>query len=151
MAERLTEQALVDLLGDIAELLLADLDQLAGEMDAVVAEVSPALAADPAIAAEMAASNRANVRRLLTALARRDGRPPPTDVPPEALDIARTVVRRGTDLDVIFQAYRRGQNLAWQRWMQYAAQVVAPGPALVQVLERSSELIFGYVDQALSR
>ena len=50
----------------------------------------------------------------------------------------------------MFHAYRRGQNMAWQRWLLYAARV-ASGPELVQVLERSSQLIFGYVDQALGR
>jgi DNA-binding PucR family transcriptional regulator len=72
-------------------------------------------------------------------------------VPPEALDIGRTVVRRGIDLDVIFQAYRRGQNLMWQRWMAYAARVVPPGPQLVQLLEASSQFVFDYVDQVLGR
>ena len=141
--------AVADLLGDIAELVLADLDALGDEMDAALGEIEPDLVADAAIAADMSASNRANLRRLLTALARRDGQPVPGDAPPEALDIARTVVRRGIDVDVIFQGYRRGQNLAWQRWMEYAARVVPPGPELMQVLERSSEVMFAYVDQVL--
>jgi len=142
---------MVDLLGDVAELMLGDLDELSDEMDAAIVEAVPALGADAAIAAEMSASTRANVRRLLTALARRDGRPPPDDVPPEALDIARTVVRRGVDLDVIFQSYRRGQNVAWQRWLGYVARVAPPGPELMQILETSSEVMFGYVDQAVAR
>jgi DNA-binding PucR family transcriptional regulator len=142
---------IVDLLGEIADLMLADLEQLGAEMDAAVLQASPALGADAAIAAEVSASNRANVRRLLTALARRDGRPPPSDVPPEALDAARTIVRRGIDVEVIFHSYRRGQNVAWQRWMAYAARVVPPGPELLQILERSSQLMFEYVDQALAR
>ncbi|MGZ6589025.1 MAG: PucR family transcriptional regulator, partial [Solirubrobacteraceae bacterium] len=74
-----------------------------------------------------------------------------SDVPAEALDIARTIVRRGIDLEVLFQAYRRGQNIAWQRWMAYAARVVAPGPELIEVLDRSSALLFDYVDQAIAR
>jgi DNA-binding PucR family transcriptional regulator len=142
---------MVEFVGEIADLMLADLEQLGRDMDAAIVQASPALGADAAIAAEMSASNRANVRRLLTALARRDGRPPPSDVPPEALDVARTVVRRGIDLEVLFQAYRRGQNVAWQRWLAYTARVVPPGPELVQILESSSQLMFEYVDQALAR
>jgi DNA-binding PucR family transcriptional regulator len=142
---------MVELVGEIADLLLADLDELGDEMDAAVLQATPILGADAAITAEMSASNRANVRRLLTALARRDGRPPPSDVPPEALDIARTVVRRGIDLDVIFQSYRRGQNVAWRRWMAYTARVVPPGPELTQILEISAQAIFEYVDQAIAR
>jgi DNA-binding PucR family transcriptional regulator len=142
---------MVDLVGDVAELVLADLEQLGADMDAAVLQASPVLGADAAITAEMSASNRANIRRLMTALVRRDGRPPPSDVPPEALDVARTVVRRGIDLEVLFQAYRRGQNVAFQRWMGYAARVVPPGPELMQILEASSQLIFEYVDQAVAR
>jgi DNA-binding PucR family transcriptional regulator len=145
-----SSQAMVDLVGDIADVALADLEQLAADMDAAVLEASPILGADAAIAAEMSASNRANMRRLLTALVRRDGRPAPSDVPPEALDVARTVVRRGIDVEVIFQAYRRGQNVAFQRWIRYAAHVVPAGPELVQILDSSSQLMFEYVDQLLA-
>ena len=141
---------MVELVGEIADLMLADLEQLGAEMDAAIVQASPMLGADAAITAEMSASNRANVRRLLTALARRDGRPPPADVPPQALDVARTVVRRGIDNEALFQAYRRGQNVAWQQWLAYAARVVPAGPELVQVLESSSRVMFEYVDQALA-
>lgn len=143
--------AIVELVGEIADLMLADLDGLSRDMDAAVLRASPALAVDPAITAEVSASSRANVRRLLTALARRDGRPPPTDVPPEALDIARTIVRRGIEVDVIFDAYRRGQHVAWQRWLRHVARAVPPGPELVELLEISSQIIFEYVDHALAR
>ncbi|BCI90650.1 hypothetical protein NIIDMKKI_58560 [Mycobacterium kansasii] len=143
--------AVVELVGEVADLMLNDIDHLVAEMDAAVVEIAPVMGADAAIAAEMSASNRANAVRLLTALARRDGRGAPADVPPEALDVVRTVVRRGIDLDVIFQAYRRGQNVAWQRFMVYAAQVVAPGPELVALLEVTSQLMFSYVDQVIGR
>jgi DNA-binding PucR family transcriptional regulator len=140
----------LELLGDVADLLLEQLDELGDEMDAAIVQASPELGADAAIAAEVSASNRANVRRLLTAVARRDGRPPSMDVPPEALDVARTVVRRGIDFGVIFGAYRRGQAVAWQRWLACAGRV-ASGPELVALLEVSSQLIFEYVDVVLGR
>jgi DNA-binding PucR family transcriptional regulator len=140
----------LELLGDVADLLLEQLDELGDEMDAAIVQASPELGADAAIAAEVSASNRANVRRLLTAVARRDGRPPSMDVPPEALDVARTVVRRGIDFEVIFGAYRRGQAVAWQRWLACAGRV-ASGPELVALLEVSSQLIFEYVDVVLGR
>ncbi|KZS61331.1 PucR family transcriptional regulator [Mycobacterium pseudokansasii] len=143
--------AVVELVGDVADLMLNDIDHIVAEMDAAVVEIAPVMGADAAIAAEMSASNRANAVRLLTALARRDGTGAPADVPPEALDVVRTVVRRGIDLDVIFQAYRRGQNVAWQRFMVYAALVVAPGPELVELLEVTSQLMFSYVDQVIGR
>jgi DNA-binding PucR family transcriptional regulator len=145
------ERTVTDLIADVAELLLADLDAIGAEMDAAELALTPALGADAAIAGEVSASNRANAQRILTALARRDGRYPPIEVPPEALDVVRTVVRRGVDLDVMFQAYRRGQNIAWEHWMSAAALVVPAGPELVELLQRSSRYLFDYVDQVIAQ
>jgi DNA-binding PucR family transcriptional regulator len=140
--------AIVDHMGDIAELMLADLERLGAELDAEEMAVIPALGADPAIAMEVSASNRANVRRFLSTLVRRDGSRT-AETPSEALDIVRTVVRRGIDLDVIYQAYRRGQNIVWRHWMTYAESVVPPGPELVRLLQASSQLLFEFVDQVM--
>lgn len=141
---------IVDLMGRVAELLLADLDRIGADLDAEEFAVIPALAADAAIAAEVSASNRANARQLLTALARRSATPT-VETPPEALDIVRTVVRRGIDLDVIYQAYRRGQHIVWRHWMAAAQTVVPAGPELVALLQVSSQLLFEFVDQVMGK
>lgn len=141
----------VSLVGDVAELMLREIDQLVAEMDAAEVAVAPMLGADAAIAAEMSASNRANAARLLTTLSRREVGGAPIDVPPEALDVVRTVVRRGIDLEVIYQAYRRGQNVAWQRFLAHAGRMVPPGPQFVELLEVTSQLMFDYVDHVVSR
>src|SRR3954467_12903190 len=86
MANETVSPAVIDLLGDVAELMLAELDEIVDEMNAAEVDMAPALGADAAIAGELSASNRANVARLLTTIARRDGRAVPTDVPPEAMD-----------------------------------------------------------------
>ena len=104
----------------------------------------------PAIAAELNATNLANLRRFLSVARHAADRPPP-DVPPEALDIARTLVRRGIDSDAAYQGYRRGQQVAWQRWMACAEEVVGPGEELVPVLDESLRLLFDYVDRVLGR
>jgi DNA-binding PucR family transcriptional regulator len=134
----------------IAERLEEDIDEVVAAMDAAVIAGMPVLGSDPAIAAEVSASNRANVRRFL-AVARRADDPPPPDVPLEALDAARTFVRRGIETDAAYQSYRRGQQVAWQRWMACAEQVVGPGAELVSVLDLSLGLLFEYADQALGR
>lgn len=141
----------VNLMGDVAELMLTNLAPLVAEMDAAEIEVAPTLGADAAIAADISASNRANIARLLTTFVRRENGAVPIDVPPEALDLARTVARRGIDFDVIFHAYRRGHNVAWRHYMANATRLVPSGPALVQLLEVSSQRMFAYVDDALSR
>lgn len=151
MAGEVTSAVVVELIGDVADRMLAELDDLVAEMNAAELAIAPVLGGDAAIAAEMSASNRANVARLLTVLARRDGRAVPLDVPPEALDVARTVVRRGIDLEVMYQAYRRGQNVAWQRFMTHASRVVPPGPEFVELLQVASQQIFDYVDYVIGR
>ncbi|KAA1422007.1 PucR family transcriptional regulator [Nocardioides humilatus] len=134
----------------VAERMSLDEDAIVREMDEKMLELVPEFAADAAISAEMSASNRANLHRFLT-VARHADSPPPPDVPPEALDIARTVVRRGIELDAIFQAYRSGQQIGWRRWLEYAAIVVGPGPRFAEVLDASLALLFQYVDDVLGR
>lgn len=139
-----------DLMAEIADRLEADLDSVIAELDAATSPVVPASGADAALLAEVSASNRAIVHRYL-AVARRAADPPPPDVPPEALDIARTVVRRGIESDTIHQSYRLGQQAFWRRWMAIAEQVAPSGPELSDVLNVSLELLFTYVDAILAR
>jgi DNA-binding PucR family transcriptional regulator len=87
--------------------------------------------------------------RWLRAMASHPGEPVPEDMPPEALDLARSLVRRGIELDALLHAYRRGQNVAWRRWMETAAAIVPEGPELIELLDVSSELMFSYVDQVI--
>ncbi|MGW4477506.1 helix-turn-helix domain-containing protein [Rhodococcus triatomae] len=136
-------------MGEVAERMLVDVDELVGAMDAAELELAPAFGTDAGLLADVSASNRANAVRLLTTLVRRDESPAPIDVPPEALDVARSVARRGIDLDVIFQSYRRGQNVAWRRYLVHAAAVVPSGPLLVELLDVSSRRMFAYVDHVI--
>ena len=119
-------------------------------MDAAVIEVVPAFGADAAIATALTANNRGNLQRLL-AVARQAQFPLSDAVPPEALDAARTVARRGIDLDTIYEGFRRGQQIVLERWLACAYQVVEPGPDLIGVIQLSLSLAFGYADQALGR
>jgi len=139
-----------ELMSAIADRFEDDIDAVVAEMDAAILREMPQLAADPGIAAEVSASDRANLRRFLT-VARRADDPPLADVPPEALDVARTFVRRGIASDATYQSYRRGQQVAWQRWMACAEEVVGPGAELVAVLNASFTLLFDYVDAVLGR
>src|SRR5829696_6254249 len=116
------------------------------EINQAIFETSPVLAGDATIEAETIASSRANMLRWLSAMANRPGQPVSEDIPPEALDLARSLVRRGIEFDALLHAYRRGQNVAWRRWMERAAEIVPEGPELIDVLEISSESMFSYVD-----
>ncbi|HWN63050.1 MAG TPA: hypothetical protein VNO25_20540, partial [Streptosporangiaceae bacterium] len=136
----------------VADRMLAAEDDIVRDMDDAAFELVPALDADAAIAAEVSASNRANLHRVLSVARHADApAPAPADVPPEALDIARTLARRGIEVDAIFQGYRGGQQVAWRRWLEAASAVVGPGPELTAVLDASLILIFAYVDDVLRR
>jgi DNA-binding PucR family transcriptional regulator len=134
----------------IADRLGSELEEIVGQMDAAAIEAAPVLGADAAIAGEMSASNRGNLHRFLTIAKHADGALV-SEVPPEALDIARTIVRRGIELDAIFQGYRRGQQVALQRWTACASEIVDDGPELVRVIQLSLGLVSGYVDETLRR
>lgn len=141
-------RTLPELIAALADRLLAELDDLVAAMNAAEVEVAPDLASDRAITAEMTASNRANLTQVLHALVA-DPLATPDDPPPEALDVVRTVVRRGLDLDVVFQSYRRGQNVVWSRFMEVAPTIAPPGPAHSAMIERFAEVLFTYVDRVL--
>ena len=135
-----------DYVSSVATQLLSDADAMLEEINAAIFSTSPVLAGDATIEAETIASSRANMLRWLGAMASHPGEPVSEDVPPEALDLARSLVRRGIELDALLHAYRRGQNVAWRRWMEVAAATVPDGPELIELLDVSSELMFGFVD-----
>ncbi|WP_030326238.1 PucR family transcriptional regulator [Streptomyces sp. NRRL B-3229] len=137
------------LLRRVAEQCLAEADDILADVDAAIFEVAPVLAEDPTLTAESRASSRANVLRLLTAVQRRPDEPVPRGAPLETLDLARTLVRRGIELEVLVQSYRRGQNTAWRRWMDIAAATVESRSDLVELLQVSSALMSDYADGAL--
>jgi DNA-binding PucR family transcriptional regulator len=143
-------QTTEDYVAQVAEGLLADAESMLEEMNAAIFETSPALAGDPTIEAETVASTRANMLRWLAAMASHPAEPLSEDLPPEALDLARSLVRRGIEFDALLHAYRRGQNVAWRRWMERAAATVPEGPELIEVLDVSSAAMFSYVDQVVS-
>ena len=132
----------------IADRLALQFDETVAAMDDAVIEVVPVFGADAAISAELSANNRAHLQRFL-AVARHAQAPLSDAVPPEALDAARTIVRRGIDLDTIYKGYRRGHQVVLQRWLACAYAIVEPGPELIGVIELSLALAFRYVDQTL--
>jgi len=136
-------------LGEIAARVERELDAVVAAMDAAIVASVPAFGADATIRAEVSASCRANARRYLW-VARRLPEPPSDVVPAEALDLARTVVRRGISSAVIYEGYRRGQQELWRAWMATAEEVVPPAE-LPAVLDRSLDLLITYADRVVAR
>lgn len=135
----------------IAQGQLDRLEEVTAAVQAAVVRVAPLLADDPALYAESLASTRANNLRFLMLMVSHPGDLAPSDPPPEAVDIARSVMRRGADTEMVVLTYRAGQNAFWERWLDAAAEIVADRDELVEVLRLSSVLIFGYVDGVLAR
>ena len=117
-----------ELVASIADRFALQVDETVAAMDAAVVEVVPVFGADAAIAAELSANNRGHLQRFL-AVARHAESPLSDAVPPEALDAARTVVRRGIDLDTIYEGYRRGHQVVLERWLACAYQMSSRGPS----------------------
>ncbi|HEY3759290.1 MAG TPA: helix-turn-helix domain-containing protein [Solirubrobacteraceae bacterium] len=70
--------------------------------------------------------------------------------PAEALSFAISVQHHGIDTAALIQAYRVGQNLAWSWWMEHLAHEVSDHKLLLEVIERSSERMFAYVDAVVA-
>jgi DNA-binding PucR family transcriptional regulator len=70
--------------------------------------------------------------------------------PAEALSFAVSVQHHGIDTAALIQAYRVGQNLAWSWWMEHLAHDVSDHKLLLEVIERSSERMFAYVDAVVA-
>lgn len=155
MSGSLPSPEVIELMGEVAELMLADLDALVAEMSAAEMELSPALSVDVSSMADTSASNYAGARQLLDLFIQRDAhwdmRAGSFELPHEMLDVAHTVSRRGLDLDVIFQSYRYAQNVAWRHFMAHATRIAPPGPILMELLQVSSERLFDYIDYALTQ
>src|SRR5688572_13167877 len=130
----------------VAERMATIADELTDDMVEAVLEAAPVLASDPILTARTRASTAANVRRWVALTAEKPDRPVIFDVPPEALDLARDVARRGMDRDGLLTAYRTGQNVAWARAMRCAREEGLDGEDLIAALDVLSRLLFDYVD-----
>ncbi|MEV4418943.1 helix-turn-helix domain-containing protein [Patulibacter sp. NPDC049589] len=134
----------------VARRMLADFDALLSAANEAILDSSPVLADDPVLAAQTRASTGANLRRWIASTIDRPDAPAGVDVPPEALDLAREMTRRGTDRDSLLTAYRQGQNVAWRTWMRCAQEEGLDGDGLVAALDYGSRSLFGFVDGILS-
>ncbi len=107
------------------------------------------LADDPVLNAATRRSTRANLLHWATANVRDPGAPVPANLGPEPLAIARDLVRRGLNESVL-QAYRVGQNAAWQRWMSIAFGLTSDPDELHEFLDVSARSLFEFVDATIA-
>jgi len=133
-----------------ASTLIEDPDALFKEVDAAVLAAAPRrLSDDPAITAATITTDHANILHWSSANVRRPGAPVPANLSPQALDLARDIVRRGLD-DTTLNIYRIGQNVAWRAWMSRAFTLTEDPEELRELLDVTARSIFAFVDQTVA-
>src|SRR5215218_4133572 len=149
-SDRSVSPEVAERIREIAQRQLDRLDEVTASAQAAIVRVAPLLAEDPALYAESLASTRANTVRFLMLMVSDPLEPIPSDPPPEAIDIARSVMRRGADTEMVVLTYRAGQNVFWESWIDAAAELVPDRDELVEVLRVSSVLVPAYIDGVLA-
>jgi DNA-binding PucR family transcriptional regulator len=138
------------LMRDAARLFLEQPAELVDQVDrAIIAAAPEGLLADPALAAEAAASTRANVIHWATCTMRDPGARVPTNLSPEVLAIARDAVRRGAD-QMLLGTYHASQNVAWRYCMQMILSMSSDVPTLREALDVAARSIFQFVDDTVA-
>ena len=147
--EPLSPQA-ADLAGRIAQVFL---DEPADLMDQVYIAVSAAadepLRSEPVLAAEVAASTRANVLHWAASVERDPGGRVPASLTPEVLGIAREAFRRGIE-QTVYTTYHAGQNAVWAYWMRTAFALSQDPAVLRPALAAGSRSVAGFVDDMVA-
>jgi len=129
------------------------LDEPADLMAQVHAAVSAAadepLRSEPVLAAEVAASTRANVLHWAASLERDPGRRVLAKLTPEVVGIAREAFRRGIE-QTVYTTYHAGQNVVWDYWMRTAFALSSDPAVLRQALAAGSRSLAGFVDDMVA-
>lgn len=128
----------------------AERDELADDVLRAIQLGTPELPSDEDAMADVAASTRVNVQRLIDFIGRIDGEA--VDAPYDALALAHSMVRRGIDIDVLLKLYRLGVHRFWQRWLLLLTErheiEAAQTPAL---LARSWDRVNGYLEAVIEQ
>jgi hypothetical protein len=146
-----TDEAVTALLAGLAAEAHGRTEELTGLVTGAIAAAEPQLGADEAIASDLRRSVQANVELGLLLLARPEVPIEQTSAPPEAIELATSMLRRGVEPGALIQAYRVGQNAFWRWWMDDVADHVDDPRVLIAALDHSSARLFGYLDSVISR
>ena len=107
------------------------------------------VAEDPVLAATTRRANLANLLHWAAANVQHPGRRVPPNTGPEVLEAARDMVRRGVDSGGL-DAYRRGQAVAWRRWMEICFELTADPTLLRELLDASALSISTFIEDTVS-
>lgn len=139
-----------ELMRAVARSLLEDSSAGLAQVDAASLGAAPAeLRSDPVLVASARATTYANLVHYLSQVVVDPSVPVQPVHSPEALDLARDLVRRGLDTQSL-GTYRAGQNAAWQAWMAACFQATSDPDELQDLLRESAQSIFAYVEATLA-
>jgi DNA-binding PucR family transcriptional regulator len=142
--------AVAELIRTAAGLLLQAPEAVFAEVDAAtLADPEHPTVTDPVLAAAVRRNNRANLVHWADANVRDPGARVPPNIAPDALTLARDLVRRGLDVDAL-HGYRVGQNVSWRRWMTLAFELTSDPDELRELLDVTARSIFTFVDETLA-
>ncbi len=134
-----------------AEIGLSTSSQWAEVIDAATL-TGPAVAtvaADPSLAEAVRRGNFDNLMAWAAANVRAPGEPVPANVSDVQLDVTRDMVRRGVS-DVALDAYRTGQSVAWQRWMDLCFVLTDDVDELRELLSVTARSMSAFVDATVT-
>jgi len=147
--EPLSPQA-ADLVRRIARVILDEPADLMAEVQAAVsAAADEPLRSEPVLAAEVAASTRANVLHWAVGILNDPAGRVPANLSPEVLGIAREAFRRGIE-QTVYSTYHAGQNVVWAYWMRTAFALSSDPAVLRQALAAGSESVAGFVEDMVA-
>ncbi|WP_205696151.1 CdaR family transcriptional regulator [Conexibacter sp. SYSU D00693] len=105
---------------------------------------------DDTLYAETRASCQQNIEEILSRL--HEGMPGwGADPPPMAAAWARSMVRRGVELQAVLRAYRLGHGLLWHEWSAWVHDQCEDTPQRAELLHASSAHMFAYIDAVCAR
>lgn len=108
------------------------------------------IADDPVAIAAIDRANQANLLYWAAANIERPGEPVPPNLGPEALVIARYLVRRGLDDAMVVEKYRMAQNVALRSWMRIVFELTADPEELRELFEVSYRSITSYLSAMIT-
>ena len=104
---------------------------------------------DPLLAAAIRRGIRSTLLHWAVANISRPGEPVAANIN-ELADIARGIARRGLNSPTSVDAYRLGQNMAWQSWMHIAFELTSDAAVLRELLDVTARSMAAYIDDTVT-
>ncbi|MDN5744589.1 MAG: helix-turn-helix domain-containing protein [Nocardioidaceae bacterium] len=107
-------------------------EEFVGYLDQGILAAIPALSTDPVLTKELHASTRAQFRAFLNLLDQ-----PEQDVllPPQAIDLALSIARRGLELGILLKVYRVANSLVGEFFSHVVESIPDDGPDRTAILK----------------